>query len=342
MLYSTSRFLIDNIVKKTIKDIQDDPERSTRNLVDMALNFADGKFQKQFLTLAQTMLKNENSSYYRLVPDIVSNVDHNKIRIFGMNIGYNSCTYGANLIREHESTKGFNIPWFISLAISGEGYLKKKELYDSLISHGERLGIYTWLIFSEGKTEKIMPLIEKNPDHAFVLFTKSQEINNQVIDYALHVDNLMFALEMKNGVEDTCSILRKNKLLYSLYYPYEEKDLEEIKDGTLILDAEVMNPAFIGFLPKNNCPFFLQEGVYKTILDFRNKQLHRTIPLELVQDFIYVDYVISGDPCACHFDNQGNIHFYNKGNFLRGRGNIFENTLVQILKDQFKKNSCEA
>ena len=100
MTNSISRVLIETIVRKTLRDIEESPERSTRNLVDMALQFSNGRFQKYFLETARGMLENENSAYYALVRDAVGNIDHERLLNFGMNVGYNSCTSGARRIRE--------------------------------------------------------------------------------------------------------------------------------------------------------------------------------------------------------------------------------------------------
>lgn len=99
---SMSRFITGSVVKRTLKDIKDNPERSIRNLVDMALQFSGGRFQQDFFTTAQTMLQNENSAYYRLVRDIVSHADTDRLYTFGMNLGYNGCTAGAQRIRENK------------------------------------------------------------------------------------------------------------------------------------------------------------------------------------------------------------------------------------------------
>lgn len=45
---SVSRILIETTVRQTLKGIQEDPERSIRNLVDMALQFSEGRFQNRF------------------------------------------------------------------------------------------------------------------------------------------------------------------------------------------------------------------------------------------------------------------------------------------------------
>lgn len=54
---STSRIIIETIVKKALRDIKDSPERSIRNLVDMALHFSDGRFQRNFLKLRKQCFK---------------------------------------------------------------------------------------------------------------------------------------------------------------------------------------------------------------------------------------------------------------------------------------------
>ena len=45
---SMSRILIETTVRQTLKGLQDDPKRSIRNVVDMALHFSDGRFQSRF------------------------------------------------------------------------------------------------------------------------------------------------------------------------------------------------------------------------------------------------------------------------------------------------------
>ena len=133
------QILIETIVRKAIRDIQDSPKRNTRNLVDMALNFSEGRFQSRFFEMAQSMLQDENSAYYRLIPDMAVNVDTEKIIHFGINLGYNSCTAGAKKIRALEKKEKFNIPWCISLIISETEYEKHEKEYLRVLEHGKRL-----------------------------------------------------------------------------------------------------------------------------------------------------------------------------------------------------------
>ena len=97
-----NRILIGSVVRKTIADAQNSPGRSVRNLVDAGVNFAKGSFQKRFLGDVQTILQNEDSAYYDLAKDILSNVDRHILFTLGMNLGYNGCTKGVKTIRETE------------------------------------------------------------------------------------------------------------------------------------------------------------------------------------------------------------------------------------------------
>ena len=64
MGYNTARLAIENVVKNSLVNIEDNSERSLRNLVDMALQFAKDNSQRAFFRNIQKMLFDENSGYY--------------------------------------------------------------------------------------------------------------------------------------------------------------------------------------------------------------------------------------------------------------------------------------
>lgn len=77
--------MIETAINKGIRDMKDDPKRGIRNLVDLASHFASSSFQRNTLKLMQNMLSNLNSPYYDIVSYLVSNVDHDIIKTFGIN-----------------------------------------------------------------------------------------------------------------------------------------------------------------------------------------------------------------------------------------------------------------
>ncbi|MGN0628899.1 MAG: hypothetical protein ACI4IW_04650 [Oscillospiraceae bacterium] len=336
MSYSVSHTITETFVRKAIEDIQDSPKRSTRNIVDMALNFADGRFQSRFFQIIQALLRDGNSTYYKLIPDIISNTDKEKIIRFGMNIGYNSCTTGAKKIRVIESQEGFNIPWAVSLEVSGDGYLQNENAYRSMIEQGTELGVYTWMIYVHSGVGSVLRLALEHPECAFVIHCAPGEIDGSMLDRAESINNIMFAVRHTDGVRDACGKLRSGRFLYSVFHTYGEDNLEKLTDGSMLSDTDVLHPVFTGFLPEHNCPKDVQNEAYRCIQSIRSQPSCPTIPWDSVRDSMFVDSIISDGPCSAGFDANG--YLYTLGNRpLRLEYNIFRQPLKEIFKLAFPK-----
>ena len=105
-----TRTILETTISQALRDMARDPARTMRKLVDLGRHFSHGRFQKHFFALAQTMLAHEDSAYYPLMARVAAQVEHQHLKTFGINLGYNGCTNGAKLIRENEARLGFNIP----------------------------------------------------------------------------------------------------------------------------------------------------------------------------------------------------------------------------------------
>lgn len=337
MNHALPRTLIETIVRRTIQDLQDDPKRSTRNLVDMALNFSEGRFQNHFFQVAQTMLKNENSAYYKMIPDAAAAMDTDKVVMFGLNLGYNSCTAGAKKIREYEKKEHFNIPWSVALAISGREYQEKESEYRRILREGKNLGIYTWMIWALDGVDKILPLAVEHPECAFVIYCEPEEICDTMLDEAEDILNIMFAVHHTDCVEEACSLLRSRHFLYSVYHVYEDSDLNEICSGEMISDTETLHPAFTGFLAGKDCSEQTKQSVYRYVSDMRvENQKCPTILWDCVNDSRFIDSVISEDACLAGFDREGSLFTFHDSP-RRQDYNIFKHSLQDIFRLAFPK-----
>lgn len=330
---SISRVLVKTMVRKAIKDIKETPERSTRNLVDLALNFSDGRFQKEFFRTAQKMLENENSAYYALIRDVLSYADEEKLLTFGMNLGYNGCTAGAEKIRELEAKEGYNIPWVISLRIGCPAHTAREEAYHRLISQGESMGVHTWQLFTRGYVPVCLNLAQRHPDSAFLLFCSSEDVDDAVIERAGQCSNLAFAVFFDGAAPDTCHRLREAGLLFGLYYPYTVQDLERIESGNLLRAMERFHGVFSILIPEPGCSEETQKRVYETVIRARMEQKYPSIVWEGYQDALMVDRIISEDSCWLAFDEQGNQY---PGHQIHVP-NLFRDDLKTILQTAFPK-----
>ncbi|NMA06760.1 MAG: hypothetical protein GX928_03470, partial [Ruminococcaceae bacterium] len=258
------RILVETTVKKALKSIKHNPERTARNLIDMALQLSDGRFQIDFFTAVQKILQDEDSAYYKLIRDVIAHVDTDKLYTFGINVGYNSCTLGAQRIRENEKVLGCNIPWTISVQAGTEQFENNQQKYDDLISEGESLGVYTWKLFVPDRPEIIYPLIEKHPDCAFCVFCGINEINSEFLE-ATTLNNLMIIVRYDENADNICAELRANKLLYSVWYQYGHKDTEIIINGDLFNNARQLSPVFTVLIPHKECPEEVRRVIHLTV-----------------------------------------------------------------------------
>lgn len=322
--------LIEVVVKNALKSVKDNPERSIRNLVDLAMQFSEGRFQKHFFSTAQTMLQNENSAYYGLVRDTVAYTDTNRIFTFGMNLGYNGCTVGAQRIRENEKKLHCNIPWAMFMQIDSKFFEDNRQRYHEVFLEGESLGIYTWMLFAPEQPEKILPFVKDHPDSAFCIFCKAEDITASFLDEASGLYNIMLVIRYEENAAGICDTLRKMGLLYSVWYQYGQKDTEIIINGDLFSSVQQLSPVFTALMPEPNCPQTIEKLVYQAVTRARNEQLYRTFAWELQYDNSLVDSIISDDSCSVYFDEQGDLCAW--GNKVEcAHHNLFQSSLTEIL-----------
>ena len=325
-----NRIMVNTIVKKAIHDLKTDPDRTVRNLVDMALKFADSRFQQQFYSGAQSLLTNEKSAYYDLVKDTITQVNEETLLTFGMNVGYNGLYEGSKKIRNMEE---HSIPWTISLSIT-EG-----KLYDQhhrTIDQGEKMGIHTWHLFSNHGIYECLTLAQHHPDSAFVIFCGSNEISWSVLDCADEIRNIAIMLPFDKDADVACDMLRVSGILYGLYYTYTEKDIPFIESGELMHEMEQLHPAFSVLKPQFPCQKALRDRVYRWITRARLEQEFKTIPWEMYGDMLLVDSVISVTPHWVGFDEYGQLNTDQGVDRTYGL-NIFVNDLPTVLKQAFPK-----
>lgn len=328
--------LVESSIRRTLKSIQESPERATRNLIDLGLEFSNGRFQTRLFKQAQTMLQNQKSAYYDLVKNIVTNVDHDIIITFGVNLGYNSCTKGARLIRKIEGEKGFNIPWALNLLINEEKLEAEPNFYPTLLRQGMALGIYTYLLFVTGAPEKILPLTKKESDCAFVLFLQGHQISSSFLNGLKSVKNVMVSIYANADMPDACQKLRDAKLLYAVHQRYTEEDKETILNGEWLQSVLPAHPAFAFLRADFSCTPQTQNEICQYVTTVRDEQRVPLILMDIKQDTLMIDQVISDGECLVGFDVDGSLRTH-EGFRRDEQYNIFFHPLEDILQRASKK-----
>ena len=212
-----------------------------------------------------------------------------------------------------------------------------------MISSGEELGIYSWMLFCAKQPKAVLPLVEKHPDSAFFLVCEPEDMNADFLDDAVGSYHLMPVVRYDADVADVCDALRQREMLYSVWYPYEQKDTETILNGGLFCSAQELSPVFTALLPEPACPEVIQRLVYQTVQRARNEQRYHTMLWELQGDNCLVDAIISDDACSVYFDEDGNVCDWG-GRIVCAHHNLLESDLVDIFMDACPKTkkACKA
>lgn len=325
MELSMSRVLVETVVRKALKDLKKDPERSIRKLIDLALEVAGGPFQQEFLQAAQGMLEHEDSPYYELVRDVISYARQEQLFRLGMNLGYNSCTDGARRIRENQRQMGIQIPWCVGFQLD-ESSPERLAQYQAAVKEGEGLGIYAWMLSTEHPAQAL-PLVEANPNSAFFLFCRPESITVQVADQMGGSDNLLPVIQVEEGAEVACALLRDRGIVYSAYTFYGQEALPAILDGRLFSAcASQLRPLLTALVPRRGCPQQTRAQVWQQTRQARGDQLYQTLPWEMEGDTGNVARRISGQTCPVLFDSRGESVLPPDG------PNLFQSGLLSVLK----------
>lgn len=278
---SMSRILIETTVRQTLKGLKENPKRSIRNLVDMALHFSEGRFQSHFFQTARTMLEHEDM-------DDLQCLDH----LFE---------------------------------------------YDSAITEGEQLGIYTWGLLSRTDPMALLPLIEHHPDSAFFLFCRPEDVTSALLDEIIPIKHLMLVVRWEDGTDEVCAMLRDAQLPYSVYVPYDQNDLQSITSGELFADTQQLYPLFTILTAKPDCPTKVQDLVYQAVVKARNGQSYQTIPWELYHDIRSLDEIISDDACCVLFDGHGQLIALDHPDCM-SFGSLFEDGITPLIRQAYPKS----
>lgn len=330
MEHSLSRILIETTVRQTLKGLQGDTKRSTRNLVDLGLQFSRGRGQCRFFTAVQEALRQENSPYYALVQDVVGHVDPEHLVTLGMNVGYNSCTLGVERIREKEKRLGYHIPWALQLQLDPSVDQTRRAQYHQVMEEGETLGIYTWGLMVQGDPMPLLPLLERHRDSACFLFCAPEHVTDAFVESVAGMYHLMPVVRLGAGTGAACARLRRRKLPYSVYACYTSGDPRPIASGRWFHQAQQLHPIFTVLAAQPDCPVSARRQVYQAVCTARREQRYVTVPWELDWDTRGMDAAISPGGRGAAFDCQGVLHTLD-GQRDPGCGNLFEDGLARVL-----------
>ncbi|MBF4692134.1 hypothetical protein [Fusibacter ferrireducens] len=327
-----TRTIIELTIDKVFVDVEIDAERRIRNLVDLGQNFSKGQFQRSFFEMVQKMLANDESPYYLHAKNTIAQVNHETLKTFGINLGYNGCTKGVRQIRENRATYHFNIPWSITFSLTDTHRISQYDI-ERVILEGEQLGVYVYLIFcTTERIKEVVYLLEKFPDCAFILFLKGTFIKSQAMGALHKYHNFMIStLFESKDCSQTTDYLTQNGFLHAVHSFYNDAHLEEIISGAWIKNALRTSSTFAFLIHETSCSHEVKKEVEKYVIGVREQQRYPIFLMEFTMDMNSIDRIISEESHSIGFNSEGQVYTA-MGKLEGGKNNLLAGNLQEILE----------
>lgn len=306
-----TRAMVESIVARGIRDVAVDPARSLRKLVDLGDLFAKGRFQKHHFEVFQRMLADETSPYYEMVRRTIEQVDSQALETFGLNVGWESWTVGAEHIRTLEAQRHYNIPWCLTLRLGGHPWAFGPEQYRDLLRQGRELGIRVYFFFADDPTADpsvLTKLSAEEPGCAFVLFLSPASLTAPLLEELRRCPNVMTVLDTAGDWQGAAAHLEKAKCLMGLYRTFRsEQEGDEITSGRWLASLGDPVGPMVFCVAGRECPTPVREQVRAYVLNAREKQHYPLVPVEYTGDLLLVDHIISNEPCYLSVAPDGTV-----------------------------------
>lgn len=323
-----TRVLIETVVDRGIRDVTDDPKRSLRRLAEMGKQFSEGRFQKASFGHITNLLKNDDSPYYKMLEDFLSTVDHRVIKTFGLNMGYNSWTYGARMIKRESEERGYMLPWVIQIHYDPEmGARLTAEKINSLIDRLSPLGINTYVIIKEHNSyddPALTKVFESHPECAFYLFLNDALISPQMAEDIKSTGNTVISINISaKECHASCRFLKEIEALYVIHYLYSSDEVSRFGDDEYINTWLSFGSAFIFLIQKDNDTGLAGKFARRT----RMEQEYPILVWDVYSDIRLVNEMISDIPFIFELSSEGNIIYPENTNI-----NIIDTDIITALE----------
>lgn len=338
--------LIETAVDKGLRDIKENSGRGTRNLVDLGIHFATGRFQKDFFLIARQILSNEESPYYELVNYMVKHVEPRLLKRFGINLGYNCWCYGAEKIRKCEKRHGYYVPWTLIFDFPEKSnYVLSKEDISKTLHTGETLGIYCGMFFLDVDVtylKMLLELLADNKESCYFILLQPKLITDEVAELTARAGNIVVVLALNSpgdymACNTAAQLLTIRKCLYGAYCTYKDENMEYIISPEYLKQIEDLHCSF-AFLVRQALDDLQNKIRFSQFMETAKKTgRYNFFLVDFYEDLAYVDRNISKEDCLMIINGDGTLVVL-KGNIPVEELNIRTDSLQTIFKEVMSKS----
>ena len=340
---------IDGVLKYVNK--HDDRTEALLKLTDLSEKLMGDKFEKKVFDGARNLIHNPDAKWMKYTNKVLDEIDPHVAKMHALNLGYQAGFYGYSKTCEFEKEHGYRIPWTILMdptsacnmhctgcwaAEYGHRMSLSYEDLDSIVTQGEKLGIYFYMMTGGEplmRKKDIVKLAEKHNKCMFYAFTNGTLIDEEFCKDMQRLGNISLALSVEGFEEVNDSrrgsgcfekvmhamdLLKEHGLIFGTSICYTSKNYKTVTSDEfldMLIDKGVRYAWYFHYMPVGNeaaTDLLLtpeqREYMYHRIREIRGFEGGKPIfVFDFQNDGEFVGGCIAGGRFYCHINPNGDV-----------------------------------
>ncbi len=369
----TTRALVSKTIDIVLSYVNKDRQNGLLRLVDIAQKLMEDEFGTAVFDNARKLIQDPDSKWMKFTNKLLDEADPHVVKMHVLNAGYQAGFYGFSKTSEFEKKHGFRIPWIILMdptsacnqhctgcwsAEYGHKVSMSYEDLDSIVSQGEKLGIYFYMMTGGEplmRKKDIIKLAEKHKKSFFYAFTNGTLVDEKFCQEMQRLGNISLAVSVEGFEEqndarrgqgcfhkamEAMDLLKKHGLVFGTSICYTSLNYQAVTSDEFLdflIEKGVRYTWYFHYMPVGNsasADLLLtpeqREYMYHRVREIRSVDAGKPIvAFDFQNDGEFVGGCIAGGRFYCHINPNGDvepcvfIHYSN--------ANIHDMTLLECL-----------
>ena len=348
--HKAQRKMFEAILDSVIKHSNSDRTKAIKQLVDLVKKTIYDIWGSATYEMFGFSSK-PDSKWMKYIDNLLNDVHPNIIKAKALNTAYEAGYRGFRIAQDMKKKHDINIPWIILVDPTSACNLKctgcwsaeyghliqlSYEELDRIITEGEELGIYAWLMTGGEpliRKADILKLAEAHPYSSFHIFTNGTLIDGAFCEEVVRLGNIAPSISLE-GFEEVNDLrrgkgvfqkvmhamdtMKKHKLLFGTSICYTSSNYKTVTSDEfldMIISKGVKYTWYFHYMPVGNdasTDLLLtpeqREYMYHRVREIRAGEGGKPIiAVDFQNDGEYVSGCVAGGKYYCHINPNGDV-----------------------------------
>ena len=348
--HKAQRKMFEAILDSVIKHSNSDRTKAIKQLVDLVKKTMYDIWGSATYEMFGFSSK-PDSKWMKYIDNLLNDVHPNIIKAKALNTAYEAGYRGFRIAQDMKKKHDINIPWIILVDPTSACNLKctgcwsaeyghliqlSYEELDRIITEGEELGIYAWLMTGGEpliRKADILKLAEAHPYSSFHIFTNGTLIDDAFCEEVVRLGNIAPSISLE-GFEEVNDLrrgkgvfqkvmhamdtMKKHKLLFGTSICYTSSNYKTVTSDEfldMIISKGVKYTWYFHYMPIGNdasTDLLLtpeqREYMYHRVREIRAGEGGKPIiAVDFQNDGEYVSGCVAGGKYYCHINPNGDV-----------------------------------